>query len=492
MPMGWFDLPENSPGALAAKLSKDASLVNTLTSSVLGIFTQALSSFITGMIIAFIASWQLTLVSLALSPLMIMAGKMQAQFNQGFSADTDGPYQESVAFVAEAVNNMRTVASFGNEEKLLENYSKKLEIPLKGAVKRGNLSGIAFGLSQFCNFGIYAAVFYIGAIFMRDIELGFQEMLQSIFGIMFAAFGTGNAFQFAPDLGAAKNAAISVFQILDEKPAIDINDPSQNVRTVIQGNIEFKNVSFKYPSREKLIFKNLSFKVEASKKVALVGPSGCGKSTILALLQRFYDADSGEILIDGVDIKKYDLRHLRQCYGVVSQEPVLFNGTIEYNVKYAKDTATDAEMKEAARQANALGFIEKNEFDTVAPAAEANTNFGSGFDRKVGPKGSQLSGGQKQRIAIARAILKNPSVLILDEATSALDAQNEKEVQQSLDQIMQGKTSVIVAHRISTIKDSDEILVFNDGEIVERGNYQQLNQMQGMFYKLERGMDLGK
>jgi len=487
MPIGWFDLPENAPGALCSKLSKDATLVNSLTSSVVGIFTQAIGSFVSGMIIAFIASWQLTLISLALSPLMVMAGKMQSKFNQGFSEATDDAYKDSAAFVAEAVNNMRTVASFGKEEKLLENYSLKLEKPLKAAVKKGNLSGIFFGLSQFVNFGIYAVVFYIGAIFIRDIDLSFQGMLQSVFGIMFAAMGAGNAMQFAPDVGASTNAAINIFKIIDTKPAIDIDDPKQNVRTKIQGNIEFRNVSFKYPSREKQIFKDLSFKINSSTKVALVGPSGCGKSTILALLQRFYDPDQGDIFVDGVNLKEYDLRHLRDCFGVVSQEPVLFNGTIEYNIKYAKGNATDEEMKAAAEKANALSFIEKNEFDVVNHDDQAQ---GTGFKRLVGPKGSQLSGGQKQRIAIARAILKNPSILILDEATSALDAQNEKSVQESLDKIMEGKTSVIVAHRISTIKDSDEILVFNDGEIIERGSYQALNAQQGMFYKLERGLDL--
>jgi len=335
MPIGWFDLAENSPGALGSKLSKDATLINTLTSSVVGIFTQALASFISGMIIAFIASWQLTLVSLAVSPLMVLAGMMQAKFNQGFSAATDDAYKESATYVAEAVCNMRTVASFGKEENLLAGYGKKLNKPLVDSVKKGNLSGLFFGLSQFVNFGIYAFVFYIGAKFLTnpDVGLDFQGMLQSIFGIMFAAMGAGNAMQFAPDVGSATNAAIDIFKILDTKPAIDIDDPKQNVKKPIKGDIEFRNIWFKYPSREKQILKGLNLKINASTKVALVGPSGCGKSTILALLQRFYDPDQGDIFIDGVSIKEYDLNHLRQCFGVVSQEPVLFNGTIEYNIK---------------------------------------------------------------------------------------------------------------------------------------------------------------
>lgn len=333
MPIGWFDLPENAPGALCSKLAKDAALINSLTSTVVGVFTQAAGSFISGMIFGFIASWQLTLIGLALSPLNIISGKMESQFNQGFSADTDEAYKASAAFVGEAVNNMRTVASFGKEDKLLENYSRQLEKPLKKAIKKGNMSGLFYGLSQGMNVFTYAIVFYIGAIFIRDINLSYKNMLQSVFAIMFAAQGTGNALHFAPDIGSAMNAAVSIFKILDTKADIDMDDPKQNVRTKVIGNIEFRNVAFKYPTREKQIFNDLNFTIKAGTKVALVGTSGCGKSTILALLQRFYDPDQGDIFIDGVSIKKYDLRFLRECFGVVSQEPVLFNGTIEYNIK---------------------------------------------------------------------------------------------------------------------------------------------------------------
>jgi len=333
MTMGWFDQPENSPGALATKLSTDCTLVNSLTSSTLGISLQSLSSFITGMVVAFVASWQLTLVTLGVSPLIMIAGKIQATFNQGFSASNDRPYKESGGFIAEAVTNMRTVASFGREENLMKLYDEKLKIPLQGAIKKGNYSGLAFGFSQFAMFGTYAIVFYVGALFTKHIDLGFKDMYQSIFGVMFAAFGSGNAAQFAPDAGAARNAAINLFKILDYKPEIDIDNPAQNVQKPIRGEIEFRNVWFKYPTRPKHVLRGISFKINPSQKVAFVGPSGCGKSTIMSLLLRFYDIDSGEILIDGENIKNYDLKHLRSSFGVVSQEPTLFNGSIEYNIK---------------------------------------------------------------------------------------------------------------------------------------------------------------
>jgi len=491
MNVGWFDEPENAPGALLSRLSTDANLLNTLFSSVLGNYFQAAGAFVTGVIISFIADWRIALVGLGSSPLIIFAGVSRAAMTRKNFGTGDDAYQESIKFASEAVNNMRTVVSFGTEDKLLKNYSDKLAGPEKSAIKTAHLSGLALGAGNFLNFGIYGMLFYVGAVVMRDHGLGFTDMFMAIMGINQGCSSLSNALQFAADVGAAQKAASSIFALLDTKPAIDIDDPKQTVRKPITGDIEFRNVWFKYPTREKQILQNFNLKISASKKIALVGPSGCGKSTVLALLQRFYDVDQGEVLIDGVNIKDYDLTHLRRTYGVVSQEPVLFNGTIEYNIKYGKEDATNEEMREAATRASAIGFIEKNEFDQIEDAAEAAKKYGTGFQRKVGPKGSQMSGGQKQRIAIARAIITNPSVLILDEATSALDAENEKTVQEALDKIMTGKTSVIVAHRISTIKDADEILVFSEGQIIERGTYQELTEMQGAFYKLERGTNQG-
>jgi ATP-binding cassette subfamily B (MDR/TAP) protein 1 len=214
-------------------------------------------------------------------------------------------------------------------------------------------------------FLIYAFVFYIGALFTEKYGLKFKDMYQSIFGVMFAAFGSGNAAQFAPDRGKAMNAAVNIFKILDEKPEIDPDDAKATCKEPIKGMIEFKNVMFKYPSRDRQIYKGLSFKIDASKKVAFVGPSGCGKSTVISLLMRFYDIQGGQILIDGRDIKEYDINHLRTSFGYVSQEPTLFNGSVEFNIKYCRPDASEQEMKTVAVEARAAGFIEANEFDDI-------------------------------------------------------------------------------------------------------------------------------
>jgi ATP-binding cassette subfamily B (MDR/TAP) protein 1 len=476
MHIGWHDKQENNAAALTTKLAKDCTLVNTLTSTVLGVTIQSFSSFVTGMAIAFAASWQLTLVTLGISPLLFASGYLEANMWKGFSSESGEAYKEAGTFIGETVINMRTVASFGKEGNILRSYSRKLDIPLQEGIKGGRKAGFLFGFSQFAKFGTFALVFYVGAIFQQHIGLSFQDMFQAIFGVMFAAMGSGNATQFMPDVGGAKAAAISLFETIDTKPEIDIDNPAQNVKTEIKGNVEFKNVGFKYPSRDLKVFKDLSFYVQLGKKVALVGPSGCGKSTCMQLLMRFYDVTEGAILIDGVDIRQYDLRHLRKSIGLVAQEPVVFTGSIEYNIRYNMHDVSMEQIRQAATYANALDFdgvVTDNKVDPLK--------------RAVGSKGSLISGGQKQRIAIARTILRNPSLLLLDEATSALDSKNEELVQKALNLLMQGRTSISVAHRISTIKDSDEILVFQEGAIVERGTYNELVQAAGYFYRLERG-----
>lgn len=242
-------------------------------------------------------------------------------------------------------------------------------------------------------------------------------------------------------------------------------------------------MDFKYESRNEYVFKNMNIRINMGEKAAFVGASGCGKSTIIQLLQRFYYPESGNITINGVDIKDFDIHYLRSQFGVVSQEPVLFNGSFKENIVYNMDGVSESALESVAMRANALSFILGDEKVLVK-----GDNNETGFNRNVGVKGSHISGGQKQRVAIARALLRDPKVLLLDEATSALDSVNEKIVQESLDENMKGKTTISVAHRIDTIKNSDAIYVFEKGCIVESGNYEELVAKKGYFYNLERGI----
>ena len=267
----------------------------------------------------------------------------------------------------------------------------------------------------------------------------------------------------------AIGATERVFELLEETPE-KINS-THNTSSIekIKGNVTFKNVAFSYPSRKEIkVLKNVNFTANFGQKIAIVGPSGTGKSTIASLLLRFYDIDSGEILIDGKNIYDLELENLRGNMSIVPQDVILFGGTIKENIAYGKPDATEEEILVAAKQANAFNFIE---------------GFPEKFETIVGERGIKLSGGQRQRIAIARALLKNPSILILDEATSSLDSESEKLVQEALEILMQGRTSIIIAHRLSTIRTADQILVLDNGEITEQGTHQELIALENGKYK---------
>ncbi|KAL4464298.1 hypothetical protein ABPG72_011343 [Tetrahymena utriculariae] len=495
MPGGWFDKPENNPGTLSARLASDAQLINGLTSNIISVQISNFSSLVTGLVIAFVMSWRVALVSVAVCPLIVIAGTIQAKQVEGFSEGSDKAYKDSSMIIMEAVTNIRTVASFSNEKKLCFFLSETLKKPYKLAFKKGHISGIAFGFSQLATFSVYAIIFICSAVFVRDYGVTAREMFVSIFAILNAAAAVGNNNHFMGDVGATKAACREIFKILDSDDEIQIQqkhrkalqmDGQPLISKKVFGEIEFKDVSFKYPTRDAQIFKNLSFKIHAGQKVAFVGPSGSGKSSILQLLLRFYDDYQGQILVDGEDIRNYDIKEFRKNFGVVSQEPILFNGSIAENIKYNTADVTMEDIREAAHKANALSFIETDE-NQEQELNDKNINHHKserGFDKKVGLKGSQISGGQKQRIAIARAVIKNPNIMLLDEATSALDYENEKIVQEALNKVMKGKTSLCVAHRLSTIADSDQIFVIEGGKLVEQGTYEQLMSKKEYFYRL--------
>ncbi|XP_068335797.1 ABC transporter B family member 21-like [Pyrus communis] len=469
MEVGWFDEPENSSGSVGARLSADAATVRALVGDALAQIVNSIATAIAGLVIAFITCWQLAFIILAVIPLIGVNGYVQAKFMKGFSADAKMMYEEASQVANDAVGSIRTVASFCAEEKVMELYRRKCEGPTAAGKRQGLISGIGFGMSSFFLFCVYATSFYAGAKLVKAGKATFSDVFQVFFALTMAATGISQTSSFGPDSSKARSAAASIFAIIDRKSKIDPSDESGVKMDNVKGEIELHHISFKYPSRpDTQIFRDLNLTIHCGKTVALVGESGSGKSTVVALLQRFYDPDSGHITLDGTELGKFNLKWLRQQMGLVGQEPVLFNDTIRANIAYGKDgDATEAEIIAASELANAHKFI---------------SSLNQGYDTVVGERGIQLSGGQKQRVAIARAIIKSPKILLLDEATSALDAESERVVQDALDRVMVNRTTVVVAHRLSTIKNADVIAVVKNGVIVEKGKHDKLINITDGFY----------
>jgi len=318
-------------------------------------------------------------------------------------------------------------------------------------------------------FGIYALGFWYGGTLIRSGEMEPGNVLTVFFSIVIGAMGIGQAAQVLPDIIKAKAAASLIFSVIDREPIIAY-DSEGKIPKKIKGNVTFKNINFSFPSRSDVqVLHDININIKAGQKVALVGPSGSGKSTIIQLIERFYDPSSGSVELDGKDIRDLDLKWFRSNIGLVSQEPILFSGTISENIRFGIDDCEEEDVIAAAKAANAYKFIMKQP---------------QGFDTLVGEKGTQLSGGQKQRVAIARALLKNPKILLLDEATSALDAESESLVQEALERLMEGRTTLVIAHRLTTVRHSDNIYVINQGKVVEEGNHDELIEKQGFYAKL--------
>ncbi|OMO93902.1 hypothetical protein CCACVL1_06264 [Corchorus capsularis] len=448
-------------GAIGARLSTDASTVKNLVGDTLALIVQNISTITAGLIIAFTANWKLTLAILAVVPLMLAQGFIQAKFLKGFSGDAKVMYEEASQVANDAVRSIRTVASFCSEKKVMDLYQQKCKGPMEQGVRIGLVSGSGFGFSFLAIYLTNAFCFYIGALLVKRGQATFGEVLKVFFALTISALGVSQTSALAPDTNKAKDSAASIFEILDRRPRIDSSSDSGSTLATVTGNIELEHVSFKYPTRPDIqIFRDMCLSIPSGKTVALVGESGSGKSTVISLIQRFYDPDSGRLTLDGMDLKRMKLSWLRQQMGLVSQEPILFNETIRENIAYGKEGhATEEEITAAAKASNAHNFI---------------SSLPQGYDTSVGERGVQLSGGQKQRIAIARAILKDPKILLLDEATSALDAESERVVQEALDRVMVNRTTVVVAHRLSTIKNADIIAVVKNGVIAEKGRHDAL------------------
>jgi len=412
----------------------------------------------------------MTLVLLAVSPLLMISGAIQSRFITRSTQTGLKKNGKANEVTSETVGGIRTVYSFVSESLLVQRHWHYLTEVSNINIKNAHFMAIGIAVVAFFRFGMHAFGMWYGGKLILDGEMNIGAVLTVFFSVIFGGMAVGTASQILPDIAKAKGAAVGIFEIMNRAPLIDANEGVGVTIPDLNGKLSFKNVTFSYPTRtETKVLRKLNMEINPGQKVALVGQSGSGKSTIIQLLERFYDPIRGTITIDGVDLKSLDLKSYRRNLGLVSQEPILFSGTIFENILFGNPDATQEEVESAAKMANAFDFIMKQP---------------EGFNTMVGEKGTQLSGGQKQRIAIARAILKNPKILLLDEATSALDTESERLVQSALDQLMQNRTTIIIAHRLSTVRNADVICVMMNGKIVEQGTHDHLIQLNGVYSNL--------
>ncbi|KAG9442670.1 hypothetical protein H6P81_018524 [Aristolochia fimbriata] len=466
--ISFFDTEAKDENAVF-RISSDMILVQDAIGDKVGHCLRYIAQFIAGFTLAFVSVWQLTLVTLAVVPLIVIAGGLSAVTLTSLSKKIEGAYAEAGKVAEEVISQVRTVYSFAGEEKAVKLYSDSLEKALKLGKKGGIVKGLAIGSTFGLLFSAWALLlWYAGVIVRKEVANG-GEAFTTIINVVFSGFGLGQAAPCISAFSRGQAAASNIMRTINMDSNSSRKSDSGIVLQEVAGQIEFCQVSFSYQSRSSVIFDSLSFSISAGKTCAFVGPSGSGKSTIISLLERFYDPISGNILLDGHDIRSLHLKWLRDQMGLVSQEPALFATSIMENILYGMENADMGHVVEAAKAANAHSFIE------ALPEA---------YQTPVGEAGIQLSGGQKQRIAIARALLRNPKILLLDEATSALDAESEFVVQQALERIMVGRTTILVAHRLSTIRDVDTIIVLKNGSVVESGSHLELMSIGGEYSSL--------
>lgn len=458
--VGWFDEEENNSTLLAAKLSTDAADVKSAIAERISVILQNMTSLLTSFIVAFIVEWRVSLLILATFPLIVLANFAQLLAMKGFAGDTAKAHAKTSMIAGEGVSNIRTVAAFNAQEKILSLFCQELRVPERRCLRKSQTSGILFGLSQLALYSSDALILWYGVHLVNKGASTFSKVIKVFVVLIVTANSVAETVSLAPEIIRGGDAVGSVFSVLDRSTRIDADDHEAEPVESMRGDIEFRHVDFAYPSRPDVtIFKDLNLRIRAGHSQALVGASGSGKSSVIALIERFYDPIAGKVMIDGKDIRRLNLKSLRLKIGLVQQEPALFAASIFDNIAYGKDGATEAEVIEAARAANMHTFV---------------SGLPEGYKTPVGERGVQLSGGQKQRIAIARAVLKDPTILLLDEATSALDAESECVLQEALERLMRGRTTVLVAHRLSTIRGVDSIGVVQDGRIVEQGSHAEL------------------
>jgi len=472
--IAFFD--KERTGDLTSRLSSDTATLQSAVSANISWGLRNLIQLAGGFALLLYTSPRLTLLILAVVPPVALGAVVYGRRIRRLARKVQDALAEGQAVADETIAGVRTVRAFAAEEAERARYGGAIGRALALARRRIAAASVFMTATSFAGYASAALVFWYGGTLLARGELSVGALTSFLVYTLLVGFSLGAVADLWADFLRALGAAERVFELLDRSPEM----PIRGGRTLdpVAGTVELDEVVFHYPSRpDAVVLSSLSLRVEPGEVVALVGPSGAGKSTIAALLLRFYDPDSGAVRLDGVDLREVDAGWLRRHIGLVAQEPLLFSTSIAENIRYGRPDASRDAIEAAARAANADDFIGR---------------FPEGYDTVVGERGVLLSGGQKQRVAIARALLKDPRILILDEATSALDAQVEHLVVDALDRLMEGRTTLVIAHRLSTVRNADRVLVIDHGRVIETGPHDELVARDGLYRRLvERQFAVG-
>jgi ABC transporter fused permease/ATP-binding protein len=464
--VAFFD--QHKTGELTNRLASDTTVLQSTVSVNISMALRFLATVVGGIGFLVYTSPRLTLLMLSVVPPVALGAVGYGRKVRKLSRDVQDALAQSSEVAEEALSGLRTVRAFAAEEHEVRRYTERITASFELARKRIRASSSFMGVVVFAGNSAAALVLWYGGHLVVEGKMTVGGLTSFLVYTLLVAFSLGGLSDLWADLMKATGAAERIFELLDRAPVIEAPGGAELPR--IEGKLDFRGVRFSYPARGDVeVLKGIDLSIRSGEVIALVGSSGAGKSTIASLLLRLYDPDGGCILLDGADLRELSPGWLRRQIGVVSQEPLLFATSIADNIRYGRSHATDEEVEAAARAANAHDFILK---------------FPEGYRTLVGERGVQLSGGQKQRVAIARAVLKDPRLLVLDEATSALDAESEHLVKEALDALMKGRTTLVIAHRLSTVRGADRVLVMDGGRIVQSGNHAALSAEEGLYRRL--------
>ncbi len=464
--IGFFD--ESRTGELTNRLASDTTVLQSAVSVNISMGLRSVAQVIGGIGFLLWTSPVLTALMLAIVPAVAVGAVLYGRRIRKLSKEVQDALAKSSEVAEEAISGIRTVRSFAAEESEVRRYGARVQHSFELAKKRSQAASVFFAFASFAAYASAALVFWYGGHLVVKGAMTVGGLTSFLVYTLLVAMSLGTIADIWADFMKALGAAERVFELVDRKPAMA---PRGGIElTPVRGAIELRHVRFAYPTRKDVVVADdVNLRLDPGEIVAVVGPSGAGKSTLAALIARLYDPDAGSVLLDGHDLRELDPSFVRRQIGTVAQEPILFSTSIAENIRYGRPGATRAEIEDAARTANAHAFV---------------SSFPQGFETLVGERGVQLSGGQKQRVAIARAVLKDPRILVLDEATSALDAESEHLVKDALDKLMQGRTTLIIAHRLSTVINANRVVVIDGGKVVQSGAHQALMTEGGLYKRL--------